>query len=451
VALASLLGKDLRAQSGEEDGGDSQRPHTPPRAAAVIFINMAGAPPQLDMFDYKPVLQRYTGQQVPESLTKGERFSNNQSASAKLLGSPYTFQRHGKAGIWLSSIFEHMPDIADDICVIPSVHTDQFNHAPAALKLFTGFPRAGRPSMGAWVTYGLGSEAADLPGFVVMSSGRGARCGFDCFGPGFLPSVYQGVTFNSRGEPVLYLNNPAGISRAVRRKSLDTLRALNEAEFEAVGDPEIQTRIAAYELGYRMQAAVPELADISREPRSVHELYGTEPGKKSFSNNCLLARRLVERGVRFVQLNHGEWDMHGGRLSIPTDLPRLNRETERGTVALVKDLQQRGLLRRTLVVWGAEFGRTPMLEGKMGPKMGRDHHKTFTVWLAGGGVRRGFVYGATDELGYHPTVDPMHVHDLQATVLHILGLNHEELTYKFQGRPFRLTDEHGSVHERILA
>lgn len=444
MALNSLIARDML--------GARPMPHYAPKAQSVIFLNMAGAPPHLDMFEYKPKLKEYHNQEVPESLTKGERFAFI-SGKAKLLGPLYDFQQFGHSGMWMSSVVsDWMSDIADDITMIHGIHTDQFNHSPAALLMFTGFPREGRPSMGAWVNYGLGSEAENLPGFVVLSSGRGARCGTGCFGSGFLPSVHQGVLLRSEGDPVLYLKDPDGVDSQMRRRSLDSIRKLNEQEFVRAGDPEIQTRIAQYELAYRMQQAVPELADLSNEPEHIHKLYGTQPGKRHFSNNCLLARRLVEAGVRYIQLNHGEWDLHGGgRVNIPRDCPRLSAETFPGAVALVKDLKQRGLLDKTLVVWGGEFGRTPMLQGSLGPQAGRDHHKTFTMWMAGGGVKPGFVHGGSDELGYRHLEGSMHVHDIQATILHLLGIDHERLTYKFQGRHYRLTDVHGHVNHEIIA
>ena len=442
IAAAGMLARD---------GHSAPHPSTAPRARNVIFLNMNGAPPQLDMFDYKPKLNELHGQVVPPSLTRGERFAFVKG-DARLLGTPFKFDRFGEAGMWMSDVVSRdFSRIADDICLVKSVYTEQFNHSAAALLLFTGAPRAGRPSMGAWLNYGLGSESEELPGFVVLTSGRGTRCGVDCYSSGFLPSVHQGVLLRSAGEPVLFLNNPPGIDRNTRRESLKALRALNQSEFRALGDPEIQTRIAQYELAFRMQSAVPELADITREPPSVHELYGTQPGARHFSNNCLLARRLVERGVRFVQVNHGEWDLHGGGLNLKEGLPRLCEETTRGAAALVRDLKQRGLLDSTLVIWGAEFGRTPMLQGEDGPKVGRDHHKTFTIWMAGGGVKAAFELGETDELGYRATRDAVHIHDLQATVLRLLGIDHEKLTYRFQGRDYRLTDVHGEVVDGLLA
>jgi hypothetical protein len=419
----------------------------------VIFLNMAGAPPQLDMFDYKPTLKKLgdEGARAPASLTKGERFAFIDETAA-LLPPLFDFRQVGSAGMWMSSVTGPLPEIADDICLIHGLRTDQFNHVPAALKMFTGFPRNGRPSMGSWVTYGLGSECENLPGFVVLTSGRGARCGSECSGSGFLPSVHQGIPLRAEGEPVLFLNNPGGFDRSLRRQTLDALRVLNEAEFDQFGDPEIQTRISQYELAYLMQDSVPKLADFSNEPAETLALYGAERGRKSFGNNCLLARRLVERGVRFVQLNHGEWDLHGGpQKNIPKHCPQLCQETMQGCVALIKDLKRSGLLDSTLVVWGGEFGRTPMLQGQLGNEVGRDHHKTFTMWLAGGGVKRGFLYGQTDEIGYNPVDFQMDAHDLQATILHLLGLDHERLTFKFQGRDYRLTDVHGRVHGDILA
>ncbi len=455
IALWSLFQRDGIAAPASASSNSllsPQPPHFAPKAKNVILLNMAGAPPQLDMFDYKPKLNELSGEPVPESLTEGERFAFI-SGDAKLAGSPYNFAQYGKNGIWMSEVTQpHMGEIADDICIVRSAHTDEFNHVPAALLFFTGFRRTGRPSIGAWVNYGLGSTADNLPGFVVMSSGRGARCGAACHGNGFLPSIYQGVKLRSRGDPVLYLNNPKGMDRKLRRDTLDALQELNQSEHELYGDPEIETRISQYEMAFQMQASVPELADISTEPASIQQMYGTEPGKKSFSNNCLLARRLVERGVRFIQLNHGEWDLHGGnRVNIPRDLPRLCNETMQGASALIKDLKQRGLLDETLVVWASEFGRTPMLQGSLGDQFGRDHHKTFTVWMAGGGVKPGITYGNTDELGYNPVENPVHVHDLQATLLHLLGFDHTRLTYHFQGRDFRLTDVHGNVVHPILA
>ncbi len=443
LALSSLLARESRA---------ARATHYPAKAKAVIFLCQAGAPSQLDLFDYKPKLAQFHGTPVPEELIEGERFAFL-SGRPSLLGPQFEFQRHGSTGTYVSEILPHISRIVDETAFAYSVTTDQFNHAPAQLKMFTGHERPGRPSLGAWLTYGIGSANDNLPGFVVLSSGRGARCGAACMGPGFLPTVYQGVQFRSGSEPVLFLSNPGGVSKDIRRDSLDAIRDLNAMRHADVGDAEIETRIASYEMAYRMQTAVPELMDISKEPVSIQEMYGTEPGKKSFANNCLLARRLVESGVRYVQLMHGEWDHHGGtRTSLPRHLPERCREVDRATAALIEDLKQRGMLDETLVIWGGEFGRTPMLQGEPNdPNVGRDHHRTFTMWLAGGGIKAGARFGATDELGYRAALNPITVHDLQATIMHLLGLDHTKLTYKFQGRDYRLTDVHGEIIMPLLA
>ena len=453
IALASLLRREAQAAPGPRSnplGG--RNPHYAPKAKSVIFLCQAGAPSQLDLFDYKPKLREFHGTQVPQELIEGERFAFL-SGRPNLLGPQFEFSRYGETGTYLSELLPHTSKIIDETAFLYSLTTDQFNHVPAQLKMFTGHERPGRPSMGAWLTYGIGSQNENLPGFVVLSSGRGARCGAACMGPGFLPTVYQGVQFRSGREPVLFLSNPEGVSPEVRRDSLDTIRHLNAMRHEQVGDAEIETRIASYELAYRMQTAVPELMDISREPASVHELYGTEPGRKSFANNCVLARRLVESGVRYVQLMHGEWDHHGGtRANLNRHLPERCREVDRATAALIQDLKRRGMLDETLVIWGGEFGRTPMLQGEPDdPNVGRDHHRTFTMWLAGGGIQPGARVGATDELGYRAVEHPVTVHDMQATILHLLGLDHTLLTHKFQGRDYRLTDVHGEVLTPLLA
>ncbi|MEW5974982.1 MAG: DUF1501 domain-containing protein [Acidobacteriota bacterium] len=457
TALASLLCEPAdAAEPGRSSAGSlaSKSPHHPPKAKNVIYLFMAGAPTQLDLFDYKPYLNRYNGDAIPEEIVKGERFAFIKG-TPKLLGSPYRFSRHGRTGAELSELLPHTARIVDDIAIVKSMTTDAFNHAPAQLFVNTGATQLGRPSMGAWVTYGLGSESQDLPGFVVMISGGGQPDGgTSCWGSGFLPTVYQGVQFRSQGDPVLFLSNPAGMTDVTRRHSLDSLRTLNEQRLEAVGDPEIATRIAAFELAYRMQTSAPELMDISQEPESIHRLYGTEPGKISFANNCLLARRLVERGVRFVQLYHRGWDNHGSSREddIIHKLPQMCEQTDRASAALIQDLKQRGLLDDTLVVWGGEFGRTPMNEERNGSKfLGRDHHpRAFSLWLAGAGIKAGITIGKTDELGYNVIEDKVHVHDLQATILHLLGLDHTRLTYKFQGRNFRLTDVSGEVVRKLL-
>jgi uncharacterized protein DUF1501 len=456
-ALTALLNERLFAegQAGDATHGATRPPHFAPRAKSVIYLFMAGAPSQVDLFDHKPKLSQYDGQNIPDEFVKGERFAFI-LGKPKLLGSPYTFERHGESGAEISSLLPHTAKIADDIAIVRSVHTTQFNHAPAQIFMNTGHQIIGRPSMGSWLSYGLGSECADLPGFVVLLSGENQPDGGkSCWGSGFLPTVYQGVEFRSQGDPVLYLTDPAGVSHEERRASLDTLRDLNRAHLKEVGDPEIETRIASYEMAYRMQSSVPELTEIGKEPESVHALYGTQPGKRSFANNCLLARRLVERGVRFVQLYHRGWDNHGTGKGddIVNRLPALCRETDQAAAALITDLKQRGLLDSTLVVWGGEFGRTPMNEGRNGSKfLGRDHHpRAFTMWLAGGGIKPGVTVGGTDELGYNPVDDPVDVHDLHATMLRLLGLDHTRLTYRFQGRDFRLTDVSGNVITKLLA
>jgi hypothetical protein len=459
VALASLLSDRLfpAAPTAAQDNPLALKPpHFPAKAKHVIYLHMAGSPSQLDLFDHKPKLQQLNGEPCPESLFKKERFAFIKGVP-KMLGTPHKFSRHGKSGAELSQLLPHLATIVDDIAIVKSMHTDQFNHAPAQLFLHTGAPRQGRPSMGAWLTYGLGTESQDLPAFVVLvSGGKTPDGGSSLWGSAFLPTIYQGVQCRSQGEPVLYVSNPAGMSSAVRRRSLDAIRDLNEMQLREVGDPETLTRISQYELAYRMQSSVPELMQIDKEPKEIHELYGTEPGKVSFANNCLLARRMIERGTRFVQLFHWGWDQHGDSKEndIRDGLVRQTKQTDRACTALIKDLKQRGLLDETLIVWGGEFGRTPMNEDRTKNKdlLGRDHHPhSFTMWLAGGGIKPGITYGATDELGYHVAENKVHVHDLQATILHCLGLDHTKLTYRFQGRDFRLTDVFGEVVPGLLA
>jgi hypothetical protein len=457
AALTGLLNTSLFAGDVRVDATNPLAPKPPmfpSKAKSVIFLFMAGAPSQVDLLDSKPTLQKYDGQNVPQELMKGERFAFIKG-TPKLLGSPYEFKRCAQSGAEISELLPHLQRVADDIAIVKSVHTTQFNHAPAQIFMNTGFQIIGRPSMGSWMTYGLGSECKDLPGFVVLVSGENQPDGGKaCWGSGFLPTVYQGVEFRSQGDPVLFLTNPEGVSEQTRRESLDLLKNLNEAHLASNGDPEILTRIASYEMAYRMQSSVPELVDISKEPASVHELYGTEPGKKSFANNCLLARRLVERGVRFVQLYHRGWDNHGtsSHDDIVNRLPTLCQETDRAAAALIQDLKQRGLLDSTIVVWGGEFGRTPMNEARNNSKfLGRDHHpRAFTMWMAGGGIKAGITIGKTDELGYNIAEDPVDVHDLQATILNRMGIDHTKLTYRFEGRDFRLTDVAGNVVERLL-
>ena len=460
MALSSLSNPTLRAESL----GQSVLPINPllpkppqfaPKAKNVIYLFMAGAPSQLDLLDYKPKLNEFNGQKIPDEFVKGERFAFIKG-SPKLLGSPHSFQRYGQSGAEVSNLMPQLTTIVDDIAVVKSMYTDHFNHAPAQIFLNTGAQVPGRPSLGAWLTYGIGSQNSDLPGFVVLLSGENnPDGGKTCWGSGFLPATYQGVEFRSKGDPVLFLSNPEGLNKEDRRRSLDTLRRLNHQEYEEVGDPAIQARIASYELSYRMQSSVPELMGISTEPRAIHDMYGTEPGKATFANNCLLARRLVERGVRFVQLYHRGWDHHGEiqNKDIVTGLQQLCRQTDQAAAALVRDLKQRGLLESTLVIWGGEFGRTPMNEERDGSKfLGRDHHaRAFSIWLAGGGIKSGITLGQTDEFGYNIVEDPVHVHDLHATILHLMGLDHTKLTYRFQGRDFRLTDVHGNVVQKLLA
>jgi hypothetical protein len=423
-----------------------KQPHFAPKAKNVIFLFMAGAPSHLEMFDHKPQLAKFSGTLPPPELLKGYRaaFINPNST---LLGPKFKFAKYGQSGAELSELVPHLSGVVDDIAIVKSMVTDAFNHAPGQLMMNTGSMIFGRPSMGSWVVYGMGSEAQDLPAFVVFSTGRkGPSGGNSCWGSGFLPTVYQGVQFRNVGDPVLYLSNPRGVDDKLQRDSLDTIGKLNRMRLDTVGDPEIATRINSFEMAYKMQASAPELMDISKEPKSVLEMYGAEPGKPSFANTVLMARRLVERGVRFVQVYHEAWDQHG---NLTKDIKQNCLDTDQASAALVRDLKQRGMLKDTLVVWGGEFGRTPMVQGG---DDGRDHHpNAFTMWLAGGGVKAGLTLGETDELGFNVVKDRVHVHDLQATILHLLGLDHEKLTYRFQGRDFRLTDVHGLVVDRLIA
>jgi hypothetical protein len=444
LALGDLLGRTSQAAPRPQFDQPlaSKAPHHKPRAKNIIYLDMSGAPPTLDLFDYKPELVKHHMQPCPDSLIKGQRFAFIKGVP-KLLGTPYKFKKCGEAGTSISEVLPHLQTVADDIAVIRSMHTDQFNHAPAELFMYTGTPRFGGASMGAWITWGLGSENQDLPGFVVLvSSGTDPSGGKSLWGSGYLPSVFQGVQCRTKGEPILYVNDPPGMDRQGRRRSLDALRELNELEWQQTGDPETQSRISQYELAFRMQTAVPEVMDISREPKHIQELYGAKPGAPSFANNCLLARRLVEQGVRYVQLFDWGWDFHG--ISKDSDivqgLPDKCREIDRPVTALIKDLKQRGMLDDTLVLWGGEFGRTPMNEERNGSKfLGRDHHPhCFSMWMAGGGIKGGTNYGATDDLGYFITEGKIGVHDLQATILHLLGLNPHRLSYPFQGLDQRL-------------
>ena len=429
--------------------------HFKGRAKNVIYLFMAGGPSQLELFDYKPKLQELNGQPIPDSYMKGKRFAFMDSfakTTPKLLGTRRKFAQHGRSGAWVSELFPHTATIVDDITLIPTVATDVFNHAPAKLFMNTGSAQNGRPSTGAWVTYGIGSESRDLPGFVVLQSGpRGPRGGAVHWSSGFLPTHHQGVLLRSGGDPIVNLSSPKGITAERQRATIDTVRELNLKRLVATGDPEIATRISAYEMAFRMQSSAPELIDLRGESPETLALYGAEPGKPSFANNCVLARRLVERGVRFVQLYHTNWDSHGGPTeSLDGPLETVCREVDRAGAALVKDLKQRGLLDDTLVIWGGEFGRTPMGEVRETP--GRNHHiDCSTIWMSGGGIKPGQVVGKTDELGFSPVEDAVHVHDVHATILHLLGLDHEKLTFRFQGRDFRLTDVAGEVVTKLLA
>ena len=417
---------------------------------------MSGGPPHLDLFDYKPELVKHSGELCPDQFIKGRKFAFT-TGTPKLMGTPRNFSQHGDGGIWMSDAIPHFHDIANEMCVIKSMTTDQFNHAPAELLLYTGSPRQGRPSMGSWVTYGLGSENENLPGFVVLiSSGTQPSGGQSCWGSGFLPSVYQGVQCRSKGDPVLYVSNPPGMDRDLRRKTLDAMRDLNEMQEKELGNPETITRIAQYELAFRMQTSVPEVMDISKEKPETLAAYGAKPGESSFANNCLLGRRLLEQGVRFVQLFDWGWDFHGTRPQedIRDGLTKKCATVDKPVAALIRELRERGLLDDTLIIWGGEFGRTPFREGRTAGSMnlGRDHYPDcYSLFLAGGGVKHGISYGQTDELGFSVAENKVHVHDLQATILHLLGFNHERLTYRFQGRDFRLTDVHGRVVRDILA
>jgi hypothetical protein len=452
VALGSLLARDLPGAMPHTAPRITPGPHFAPKAKHVIYLHMIGAPSQLDLFDYKPVLQQRDGQECPEELLKGKRFAFIGGKMA-LAGTNQKFAKYGQSGAEMSGLLPNLASVADDICLLKGMHTNEINHAPAQMFLHTGFGQGGRPSMGAWVTYGLGSENQDLPAYVVLLSGPPGGAGTSLWSTGFLPSVYQGVQFRGSGEPVLFLNNPEGHSRTDRRRVLDAVAALNQQNLGVVGDPEIATRISQYEMAYRMQASVPELMDIAREGQATLDMYGAEPGKASFANNCLLARRLVERGVRIVQLFDSDWDHHGG---LDKRLAAKAKDVDRGMAALVRDLKQRGLLDETLIIWGAEFGRTPLRQGIDGngakTSPGRDHHKdAYTMWLAGGGVKPGITYGKTDDFGFNVVEGGVHTHDLNATVLHLLGLDHERLTFRYQGRDFRLTDVHGEIVTPILA
>jgi hypothetical protein len=451
IALGHLLKADGYAAGPERipaaDSLAPRKPHHAPKAKRVLFLFMAGAPSHLEMFDNKPQLARFDGTLPPPDLLKGYRAAFIKPSS-KLLGPKFKFARHGQCGTELSELLPHMSTVVDDITVVKGMVTDAFNHAPAQMMMSTGSPIFGRPSMGAWTCYGLGSESQDLPGFIVFSTGKkGPSGGNSNWGSGFLPTVYQGVQFRASGDPVLYLSNPRGVDVELQRDSLDAVAALNRMRLDLVGDPEIATRISSYEMAFRMQKSAPGVMDIGQESPHTLEMYGAEPGKPSFANTCLLARRLLERGVRFVQIFHESWDQHG---NLVHDIKYNCKETDQACAALIKDLKQRGLLEDTLVVWGGEFGRTPMVQG--GGNDGRDHHpNAFSMWMAGGGLKSGVCFGESDELGFQVVKDKVHVHDLHATLLHLLGFDHTKLTYRFQGRDFRLTDVEGQVVKGLIA
>jgi len=453
IALASLLGTDKAAGATAAVGVDPlapRQPHFKPKARRVIYLFMGGAPSQLDLFDYKPALAKYNGKAIPTEVVMGQKYAFIKP-DAELYATEFKFARHGQCGAELSDALPHLAEVVDDIAIVKSMNTHAFNHAPGQVLMQTGSPQFGRPCLGSWALYGLGSESQNLPGFVVLNSAGGLSGGAGLYGSGFLPTFYQGVPFRKSGDPVVFLSNPAGVTDKMQRRTLDLVKQLNEKRLGVMGDPEIATRINSFEMAYRMQTSAPELTDVSRESPETLKLYGVEPGKPSFAMNCLLARRLIERGVRFVQLFHEGWDHHS---EVVNGVKDQTKKTDQASAALIKDLKQRGLLDDTLVIWGGEFGRTPMVESnaEAGRKLGRDHHpQAFTIWLAGGGIKPGITIGETDEFGFHVVKDKVHVHDLHATLLHLLGFDHTKLTYRFQGRDFRLTDVEGEVVGKILA
>jgi hypothetical protein len=465
LAFASMLRDEGLLAAPPHTGSTLPAPHFPPKAKSCIFVFMEGAPSQMDLFDAKPKLKELDGQKLPDSLTKEVRFAFIQKESAVLMGSPRKFQKFGQCGMELSELLPHIGSCADDIALVRSMHTDQFNHHPGQLMMNCGVPTFGRPSMGAWINYGLGTESKSLPGYVVLTAGRGISGGASLWANGFLPSNYQGVLFRNQGDPVLNLGNPPGITPEMQHYGLDTINDLNRLRNKQIRDPEIASRISAYELAFRMQSAAPELIDLSGESKSTLEAYGVDredpkiktdrgggPGQfRAFARNCLLARRLVERGVRFVNLYHASWDHHS---NLDAELGFNATMADQPIAALLKDLKQRGLLDSTLVVWGSEFGRTPLGENRKGYKVitGRDHHpNAFSIWMAGGGIKGGQVIGETDEIGWNVTKDPVHINDLHATMLHLFGLDHTRLTYRFQGRDFRLTDVAGNVVRKLVS
>jgi len=453
IALASLLGADktFGASAPKADNPLAPKnPHFKPRAKRVIYMFMAGAPSQLELFDYKPTLAKYNGKPLPPEIIKGQKYAFIKPDAA-LYATEFKFAQHGNCGVELSEALPYLAEVVDEIALVKSMTTDAFNHAPGQVLMQTGSTQFGRPCFGSWALYGLGSESQNLPGFVVLNSAGGLSGGTALYGSGFLPTVYSGVPFRKTGDPVLFLSNPAGITDKMQRLTLDLIKELNQKHLGSVGDPEIATRINSFEMAYRMQSSAPELTDVSKESAETLKLYGVEPGKPSFAMNCLLARRLIERGVRFVQLFHEGWDHHS---EVHNGVKDQAGKTDQASAALIKDLKQRGLLEDTLVIWGGEFGRTPMVESNpdAGRKLGRDHHpQAFTIWLAGGGIKPGISLGETDEFGFHVVKDKVHVHDLHATLLKLLGFDHTRLTYRFQGRDFRLTDVEGEVVEELCA
>ncbi len=456
IALASLMNERLpgaQPPAALPNPMAPKPPHFAAKAKNIIYLFMAGGPSQLELFDYKPTLLELNGKPIPQSFIEGKRFAfMGSSHGTNLLGTRRAFKQHGQNGMWVSELFPHTATIVDDVSFVMSCAADLFNHAPAKLFMNTGSGQFGRPSMGSWVTYGIGSESNDLPGFVVLQSGpRGPRGGAVNWASGFLPTAYQGVPLRSQGDPILNIASPKGVTPQRQRRTIDAIRDLNLKRLVETGDQEIATRISAYEMAYRMQSSAPELIDLSGESEETLKLYGIEKDKPSFARNCLLARRLVERGVRFVQLYHTNWDSHGGPgENLQSDFEKVCRDVDQGQAALIKDLKARGLLKDTLVIWGGEFGRTPMGENR--DTTGRNHHiDAFTMWLAGGGVKAGAIIGKTDELGFNPVEDRVHVHDMHATILHLLGLDHKKLTFRFQGRDFRLTDVHGEIVTKLLA
>ncbi len=454
IAAASLLSdafvwQPRAAAVSAAEALRPKKPHFNGKAKKVIHLFMAGAPSQLDLFDYKPELAKLEGKPLPPSVIGGQRYAFIRPDAA-VLGPRFKFAKHGQSGAELSEMLPHLAQVADDICLIKSMKTDQFNHAPAQIFLNTGFGQPGRPSLGSWTLYGLGSESQNLPAFVVMSTGAGISGGSANWSSGFLPSVYSGVRFRNQGDPILNVSTPKGVDEKLQRDSIDLIEELNRAHLGIVGDPEIETRIASYEMAYRLQTSAPELMNLKTESKETLEMYGCDPDKPSFARACILARRMIERGVRFVNIYHEGWDAHS---DVAGNLKSNCGTTDKASAALIKDLKQRGLLDETLVIWGGEFGRTPMVESNkaLGRSLGRDHHpQAFTTWLAGGGIKPGITYGGTDDLGFHVVENPVHIYDLQATILHCLGFDHERLTYMYQGRQFRLTDVHGNVVKNIL-